>query len=52
LILGFFTTETSEYQIHTKFRLSGNWRNSRSFGQKLIAVYGILRLFRFYLGIP
>jgi hypothetical protein len=26
---GFFVTKTTEYQIHTKFRLSGNRRNSR-----------------------
>jgi hypothetical protein len=38
LIPKFFATETLEYQIHakflTKFRLSGNRRNSRSFGWK------------------
>jgi hypothetical protein len=41
----FFSSESSEYQIHTKFRtkfrLSGNRRNSRSFGRKLITVYKI-----------
>jgi hypothetical protein len=39
LIPGFFVTETSEYQIHRKFRLSGNRINFRSFGLKLITVY-------------
>jgi hypothetical protein len=38
LIPGFFATETSKYQIHTKFlakfRLSENRRNSRSFVRK------------------
>jgi hypothetical protein len=39
LIPGLFATETSEYQIHTKFLtkfrlLSGNRRNSRIFGRK------------------
>jgi hypothetical protein len=38
LIPGFFATETSEHQIHTKFltkfRLSANRRNSRSFVRK------------------
>jgi hypothetical protein len=38
LIPRFFATETSEYQIYTKFltklRLCGNRRNSRSFGRK------------------
>jgi hypothetical protein len=43
LIPGFFATETSEYQIYTKFltkfRLSGNRRNFRSFRWKWITVY-------------